>query len=304
MVSSKRQLQIKLFHGPDRVPFELSQDQGQGVSCDIYQPFHGIISRGLLSKIKQQENILVNLWNRKAHLLDSELNGHDEPDGDLKRLADWARECKVHSFAQSAQVVHRYLEKLHSECFQNSEEVEYDVWNIKEGHTSSVWKVTYEINGIKSSFALNVARDYEAGLELLKTSKKMKAIEQEYPDINMAIVRDIQDIPMVYFGETINVVVVQNDWIENATEIHLLENKELGPKRYVLVDRFLTDSSNPARIGKIRGRYCNQSEAVKIENDIEIFLNKAATLKQPIDININDGDVVWDDKKAVIVAIS
>ncbi len=223
------QLKYKYFHGPDRVKFELT-DRGD-INCNLYQPFHGIVSRGLLQKLNQ-DNISAVLWNSKAQLLDSGLYGSDESDEDLKRLADWARECKVLSFAQSAHVVYRYIERFHSECLQDSEEIEYDLWNVKEGHTSSVWNVIYENNGIKSSFALNVARDYEAGLELLKTSKEMEAIGHEYPAINMAMVRDIQEIPVNYFGETINVVVVQNDWIKNATEIHLLEDKESGAKLY------------------------------------------------------------------------
>lgn len=302
MVSSKVQLKIRLFHGPDRIPFDLSDSRN--ILKNHYMPFHGIISRGLLNMVKEQENIPVNLWNSKAHLLEQGFQDTKIDDEDLLRLVDWAKYCKVLSFAQSAQVAYKYLEKFHSSSFHNTKDLVYDLWNVKEGHTSSVWKVSFYEGGRERSFALNIARDYEAGLELLETSKVMHKIGLEYPDINMAKVRNQRSIPINYNGENISIVVVENKWIEGAHEVHLIKNKTLNEDRYVWVERFLPDPENPAQIGKIRGRYFNQDEVVQIEKDLQNFLNKTATDGQYIQIEINDGDIVWTGENAVIVAIT
>ena len=68
------------------------------------------------------------------------------------------------------------------------------------------------------------------------------------------------------------------------------------------MERFLADPDYPAQIAKIRGRYLNQVEVLKIENDIENFLTKATIPKQPVNININEGDVVWNGNRALVVA--
>lgn len=43
---------------------------------------------------------------------------------------------------------------------------------------------------------------------------------------------------------------------------------------------------------------------MKIEKDIDDFLTKALTIKNQTSINVNDGDVVWDGRNAIVVAIS
>lgn len=153
------------------------------------------------------------------------------------------------------------------------------------------------------TFVLNVARDYEAGIELKRTSEALNTIGNTYPEINLAKVMDmdlIADNSLPF-----DVFVARNEWIENAFEIHKRHYKTNGNEELLLVERFLADSDTPTNITSVVGRVFSQKEAEQITNDIEEFLTKAAScLFEKPTLNINDGDVVWDGEKAIIVAIS
>ena len=301
MFEKRQGLRIKVLWGPDRMPLKITE-MGD-VVCDNQQPFHGIISRGFLNKLNQ-EGLSAHFWNEKAHLLESGFKNCEETEENLVKLVQWAKECKVLSCAQSVQVACRYIEKYHSELFKDLDEVEYDLWSEKEGHTSSVWKVSFEVKGNKNSFALNIARDHEAGLELLSTSKKMEKIGLEFPDIQIARVREIKTIPFNYYGETINVVVVQNNWIDNAKEVHVLSDNVNDQKKHVLIERFLASPEKPAHITQIRGRQLNKDEVLKIKEGIEHFLATVTAVWEDVSLNINEGDVVWDGNRMFVVGLN
>jgi len=49
----------------------------------------------------------------------------------------------------------------------------------------------------------------------------------------------------------------------------------------------------------------SEEESAKIKDDIALFLTNASKcLSHIANLNINDGDVVWDGEKAIVVAIS
>lgn len=302
MVDQRIKLKFNFFHGPDCQPINL-MDAARIVS-DNYDPFHGIVSRGLLNKLKEEE-VPASTWHNNAALLEGLLQNTPTSNNELKRLGNWAKDCEVLSFAHSTQIALSYMRKYFSKVTQNFEIDECCLWNIKEGHISSVWKVTYNENQTKKSFALNISRDRNAALELFETSQAMMKIQHDYPDIKMAKVQDISNEIMDYFGSLIEVVVVRNDWIENAFEIHSHINRLTKKEELLLVERFLQRPESPAHIASIRGRVFAKQEVVKIKKEIKQFLNLASkVLSKKVRIDINDGDVVWNGKNAIVIAIN
>lgn len=293
-------MRFHFFFGPDMVEF-VPSDKGTSKS-DTGVPFHGIISRGLLNRMIEKK-VGNEVWYQNAHRLDTLVFEKESSDADASMLGKLANECRVLSFGQSAFCARLFIEN-HCKEMNKFDDADCEIWNIKEGHTSSVWKITIlnPQDSREHQFVINVARDYEAGVELETTSEKMKAIAEHCPDINIAKVLDIQKIPLNYNEALVEVVVTKNEWIENSYEIHAAKDKLDGKEQYVLVERFLTKEESPSQITSIYGRRFSTEESIRIRRDIESFLNRASSFAST-SLNINEGDVVWNSQNAVVVAI-
>ncbi len=296
-------MEAAYFYGPDKIPFRPDPEGGAADVAAPLRPFHGIISRGLLAQAVRL-GLTPPTWHEYAHRLNQAGPPGTRPDL-LTRLEAAARECEVLSVEQSARCAKTYLEQYLNGPGM-AEGVGAELWNIKEGHTSSVWKASLSgPPGLPdASFIINVARDREAGLELKKASEKMQAIAQKCPGINAAGVYDIAGVELDYFDRLIKVVVTRNEWIADSYEIHRIAGPtKTRPEQYALVERFLTSENNPAHISSINGRLFSDAERRKIKRDVRFFL-KNASKTAPVQVNINEGDVVWNGRRAVVVAIS
>lgn len=288
-------MNISFFSGPGKVPFTLNRTgMVENVSA---MPFHGIMSRGMLNLFLEND-LDASLWYKYAHLLDEQITTQNE---EFDQLRLYKKKCGLLSYSQSALCAGKYLEQY---CLKNAyTDPLIDLVNIKEGHTSSVWKVDIAAGNIKETFVLNVARDKEAGTELKESSEKLHTIGTFFPDLPVAKVQDIYalHLPELPAG----VIITRNQWIPNALEIHCRKNQVSGSEELLIVDRFLTDPVNPSRITSILGRLCTPSETQSIRNFINEFITCATScLPEEPHLNINDGDVVWDGEKAVVVALS
>jgi hypothetical protein len=195
-------LEVEFFYGPNKIPFFM--DEQEMHFSDSAIPLHGIISRGLLRKF-EEERIHSNAWHKYAHLIGQAPDVNQEPD--LTLLQEYAARCDVLSFSNSAASVRSYVQQ-YINVNEKNETLVCGLWNIKEGHTSSVWKVNLmnKHHLVKDQFIVNVARDEEAGLELKRTSEKMQTITANFPKINMAMVYDIDKVTLNYLDKCINVV--------------------------------------------------------------------------------------------------
>lgn len=262
-------------------------------------PFHGIISRGLLRRFRQNGTPSAT-WLAYAHRID---DGPEEADEQLAAIRNEAWQCAVLTFGQSALAAQRYVE---SYCATelNSEPALCELWNVKEGHTSSVWHVAIvgqsSVGG--SPFVVNVARDREAGHELERTSRKMQAIARRCPRVNMAKVWSADTVRIAYFGESLDVPVTRNEWVPDSYEIHRVTDQVAGRDRYLMIERFLAPADRPSHVRSIRGREFTARECRRIQGDINSFLTDARR-QCPVDIDLNDGDVVWNGRQAIVVAI-
>ena len=81
--------------------------------------------------------------------------------------------------------------------------------------------------------------------------------------------------------------------------------RQQGSEVLLLVERFLTNPKSPLKITSVVGKIFSQKEMEQINNDLNKFIIKAANyLTEKPSLNINEGDVVWDGEKAVILAIN
>jgi hypothetical protein len=293
-------MDFSFFFGPDKTPFVLHENSMAEAASAI--PFHGIISRGLLNKFKEN-NLSFTVWYENAHLLERDGLNNDSDDRNLLKLREYTAECRVLSFSQSAACAKLFIEKYCADLTAENT-ARCEIWNLKEGHTSSVWKVSiFDSNSKAYHFVVNVARDNEAGFELENASERMKAIAEHCPDINMAKVYDIQKILSDDDDNPYEVVITKNEWIEDSSEIHMINDKVSGKEQYILVERFLTKEDAPSQVTSIGGRRFSDEESSKIKADIDLFLNNASS-DFSLNININNGDVVWDGERAIVIAIS
>lgn len=290
-------VEIAFFHGAEKVPFALGPDGRIAPASNI--PFHGIISTGLLRRFRENGTPSA-IWLAYAHRIH---DGTEDNDARLAAIRNDAKQCAVLSFGQSALAAQRYVENYCATELK-TESASCEVWNIKEGHTSTVWRVAIDhgFGAPLTEFIVNVARDKAAGRELVRTSSKMQAITQRRPDINLAKVLAIDKVRVSCGGETLKVPVTRNEWIADAYEIHQTGDQTNGTDKYLLIERFLTHSDRPSHIRSIRGRRFNSHECQLITKDIERFLTEAA-LECPVHIDINQGDVVWNGTQAIVVAI-
>jgi hypothetical protein len=174
-----------------------------------------------------------------------------------------------------------------------------EIWNVKEGHTSSVWRVRLNNGSGIHEFALNVARDRMAGEELARTSGVMQCIAESWPDANLAKVLDIAKIRLPNVAEP--VLITRNEWIPDSYEIHRLPALESQPGPLVVVERFLIDDSAPARIRRVLGRRLTEVECEQVDRDMHEFLER--TVQLSVQVDINDGDLVWNGQRAIVIAI-
>ncbi len=274
-------------------------EEGSAAGADT-SFFHGIISRGLLNRLRELD-CPSDVWHRHAHLI-----GRPAIDGnaDLRRLQDHARACQVLTFKHSAFCAARYVEQY---CRNSvaTDDVSCALWKCKEGHTSSVWHaiVADRRHGRRSTFAINVARDAEAGRELTATAERMRAIAAACPDVKMARVLDCGTVSLEYDGVPVDVAVTRNEWVEGAREIHPLTDLRTGRQNLILVERFLCSPLMPSRLSSIVGRRLTDIESAVVEHDVARFLEMAAR-SQPISVNLEEGDLVWNGTNAVVVAVN
>jgi hypothetical protein len=275
-------MDVIYLHGPDRTLLDIDSDGT--VSSSSGAPFHGIISRGLLHWLEDRPDG-AELWERLAHRL------HDGTDADepaLRELRTAADQHQVLSLPQSAEVARRYV----AACCEG-DVTTCELWNIKEGHTSSVWIVTLAPEGVR--FAVNVARDANAGHELRRTSELMRTLSARHPDVRVAEVLDVATVELRAVREL--VIVSRNEFVRDALEVHRVNG------RFALVERFITSEDAPSRVHAIRGRLLSYDEQTTVDRAIQ----RVHAIGDPaahFAIDIDHGDVVWDGHQPVVVALS
>lgn len=312
---SGRPAAVYCLHGPDRVPVLAGAQAGWPSG---YRPFHGIISRGMIQAL-QEAGLRVN-WTEVCASLDAALAGREWQFPPLApRLLELARSCAVLSFEDSMKAaldfVRQQLPNLSEKIktmpceLENVQTVE--LWNVKEGHTSSVWKVTLLTaqGQPATSFALNVARDAAAGEELLSSAVTLEVLASR---VTSARVSRIYLATRLYalHDQLPGIAAVAQEWIDEAWELGFLKDRTVGCHRLYAIDRFLTAPNDPGRIVSVAGRHLKEHEQEEILLQILLATLEGAVVdaeSQRITFpsyELNEGDWVLSQDCACLVAAS
>ena len=261
-------MSVFITHGPDRDRLIVGQ-HGQLVSSDGV-PFHGIPSRATLA------------W------LASSGTGCDAQELSGAQSAA-LRELEVLSLTESAAIAVAALGRVAGGSVSVPPEGS-ELWNVKEGHTASVWVATLPTG---DRLAINVGRDPEASAELAAVSERLRVAPLEADQL-----AELQDGCWIdrspVGGRDLRpVYVAVHAFVDRSLEVHRIGD------RYVLVDRFLTDPSEPTRITSVVGRWASPSETAAIDALCTTFDRVAGPLG--LELTINDGDLVWAEGRGPVI---
>ena len=138
-------LRFVATYGPSRAPLGRSvraTERQHG-----YRPFHGIISCGL----RQERIVTVDRWLHAATLLDAARSDPRPPaDPSVEAIVTAADHHGVLTFDESLATARAIARRL-----AGDRDAWIELWNPKEGHTSSVWRI--RVTASDGSIALDVA---------------------------------------------------------------------------------------------------------------------------------------------------
>jgi hypothetical protein len=293
--------EVMVLHGPDRSPIDPES---------AARPFHGIVSRGLMDELGPDA---AADWLRWAPWLDAALGGMaaalalvPAPIVDAARRSGWT------TFANGAEAAVAFaaagmkplLEQL-AAGFGPDRVASVELWQVKEGHTSSVWRLTVTPLGdrVPVRAALNVARDTAAGDELLDSAEELERL------------RASSEVPVARVLGTGAAAdnapaILAQEWIDGARELAFLRRRTDGLVRLHAVERFLTDEDSPARLVGAVGRQLDDDEheaaayaATRVVLDGAVPGPAEGTVALP-SFDVDHGDWVWGNGGPALVAVS
>jgi hypothetical protein len=260
-------------YGPDRLPLAATARLTEVMWG--YRPFHGILPRSLTSS----PDLPIVRWPEVApHLGECVTVEELRQVPSLVPLMGAIDEAGVLTFDQSLvlaeQAARAYAEIVGGDVAE--------LWNVKEGHTTSVWRLTLLTKGRSSHVALNVSRDASASVELGHSAVRLREV---------AAASDVLPIARALYLDEVRVddaraVVLIQEWVEDAREINSV--KSSNGRQPALVERFLFDPKHPARIRGVLGARLTSDELGAFGEAVATIL-----LCQPdLRFTLDDGDWV------------
>ena len=184
------------------------------------------------------------------------MNGGWGPPPQPRTLADWvsaAIDQRTLAYRQSARAARTFLERhfVHANaaerarlCIQvTGSEAEWtpaqtaDLWCVREGHTSSVWRAELgsPLWPRPVVLCVHVARDQTAGIELSATTAELRRLHAIAPsEVVETLAEDTVSIAMGTGNTRVSVVAAA--WIPDAHELHVVRKD--GAARVLVVERF------------------------------------------------------------------
>lgn len=238
-------MRVRVFHGFP--PREISGEAGSSPS-----PFFGIVPRSLLADVSR--NLTAPEWLTVAAELEcAAAAGRPVASGSI--LKRWRRRYDrgdVISWRASRDACLRYLERLLSDTklagvmaaahagitLEDPRALEWHVWQVKEGHTSSVWKaVATTPAGHEFALCINLARDRFASLELRASAAWLRRWHATDPDHVAFILHN--DVVEVRDGSrSFRVQATAGPWIDGR-ELHVRWDDDAEQPTVVEVEAFV-----------------------------------------------------------------
>jgi hypothetical protein len=250
---------------------------------------------------------------------------NDLPD---EKISKWVEACldrRVITYAQSFSAVREFIRQhIEGRAKRTWRELaqlttgedsgsilpdQCELWSVREGHTSSVWRVELRSRAHRTAavLGLNVARDQDSAKELLSTSQEMRRLHSLDPATVLGVLAE-ETVEIRSAGGQIRLPVVAVPWIERARELQVVRDTEARSGRFIAVDEFVPrHNGDPAGRQRASGQLLSPgfSEALwRDQLSCRVRLTRFdddLTATTPF-FEINEGDLVLDAN--VIKAIS
>jgi hypothetical protein len=228
----------------------------------------------------------------------------------LVRWLEAARQRAVLSFAQSFQCARAFVERLVTgEATRGWEDLanlvgagvaaphRVELWSVREGHTSSVWRVELRGDGWSEPaiFGINVARDRDGGRELLATTREQRRLHAINREGVLGVLgEELIAVPTAAGEATVPVVAVP--WVEQARELQVVDAPREVTGRFLIVERF--EPRGTLEAYRPRGHLLDAAQSERLwREQLHLRLrltrfddDRSATT--PF-FEINEGDLVW-----------
>jgi hypothetical protein len=187
--------------------------------------------------------------------------------------------------------------------------VSMDFWSVREGHTSSVWRVALRCaGGAEVVLCLNVARDRESGRELVWTAQEMRRLHAIAPGSVLGVLA-CETLVGQTAGGPAPIPVVAVPWLEGAQELQVVRDPPRDSGLFLIVDRFeARGSASPGRqfpLGQILDPDASEAlfrEQLALRVKLTRFEDDGAA-STPF-FEMNEGDLVWRDGLVTAIAVS
>jgi hypothetical protein len=293
-----------VLHGPDARRVE------GAVRSDGQRPFHGIASQGFVQALGPGGG---EVWREWAPCLDAALGG----DATLPEEAGQAaRACEVLTFEMSVAAAEGFVGLHLPELLRSArapwgagEVAATELWNLKEGHMASVWRLTVRPDGDRAPIhlALNVARDAPSSAALDRSTAALRDIEQRSTHVPVArvLLADRVAVSGPYRAEPL---VLAQEWVDDARELGFMRPRGRGGACLCAVDLFLTGDASPAEVVGALGRPLDPTEHERAAYQAMGLLIDCARLDAASGavvtpwIDVRCGDWMWGTRGLHVVA--
>lgn len=187
---------------------------------------------------------------------------------------------------------------------------ECETWSVREGHTTSVWRVELRGAGWPSpiTFAVNLARDREAASELVATTAAMRRLAAADPQRIVAVLAERTAVVETAGGRLVLPIVI-SPWLDGARELQVTRDFTDAAGRFLVVDRFVGDASELPAPHRARGQLLTPAASDGIWSESIAMRARAAELVGERLVlaprfELNEGDLVWDNGAIRVIAVS
>lgn len=305
---------LRLLYGPFRLsvsPSGVANPRGG----DEVVPAFVTLPRGLFPCAEARGPGAIAEWNRVAPALETilpSIRAGGRPFGPLAAWIEASVQAGVLTWQESAGACREFLTALAARrdlcdaCGLPPADrwTAAECWQVKEGHTSSVWGLLITARGAgPTPLCVNVARDAVASRELAGTSERLRELHARDPG-HVAAVHAIWQVESPAGAGALTVTV--QEWVPGR-ELHVPAGDANG---LLEIAWFLGPAPGGAGPQRVLGRRLTAEEQDRVARQALAFLERHAvwssdgsTVEVPA-IEVNEGDAVWADGRFVVVAVS
>jgi hypothetical protein len=270
-------------------------------------PYFGIVPRALM---QEAAGLACEEWLAIAGGLEAKRRGLPVEHG--ARIGQWHTHHDDHDVASwqaCRDACTRYLERLLRDSTLRSlmpglppRDAPWQLWQIKEGHTTSVWRASALAGDARQALCINVARDRSASLELQCCAELLMRWRKR-DSVHIAPLHRIDCIEVREGLRGFGLTATAGAWIEGR-ELHV--EQEHARLQIIEVDRFVCDGR--CRPQLMAGRRLSTDDTRDLLQQWRrlVIRHAAACPGQPTVLaprfDFEDGDLVRAGRRLIAIA--